>query len=50
VPIGVGAASWGQEIPIRLTPELKRPNNGGNAIKVFALPQAANAARSADPR
>src|SRR5262249_134633 len=28
VPVGVGAASWGTEIPIKLTPELKRPNGG----------------------
>jgi alcohol dehydrogenase (cytochrome c) len=39
VPVGVGAASWGTEIPIKLTPELKRPNSG-NSIMVFALPQA----------
>jgi alcohol dehydrogenase (cytochrome c) len=40
MPVGVGAASWGTDIPIKLTPELKRPNSG-NAIMVFALPQAA---------
>jgi alcohol dehydrogenase (cytochrome c) len=38
MPVGVGAASWGTDIPLRLTPELKRPNSG-NAIMVFALPQ-----------
>jgi alcohol dehydrogenase (cytochrome c) len=43
VPVGVGAASWGTEIPIKLTPELKRPNSG-NSIMVFALPQAPPAA------
>ena len=43
MPVGVGAASWGTDIPLKLTPELKRPNSG-NAIMVFALPRSPNAA------
>jgi alcohol dehydrogenase (cytochrome c) len=37
VPVGVGALSWGTDIPLRLTPEIKRPATG-NSIMVFALP------------
>ncbi len=39
VPVGVGALSWGTDIPLVLTPEIKRPNSG-NSIMVFALRQA----------
>ena len=38
IPVGVGAASWGTQIPLALIPEIRRPNSG-NAIMVFALPQ-----------
>ena len=37
MPVGVGAASWGTDIPLKFTPELKRPNSG-NALFVFTLP------------
>jgi len=38
VPVGVGAASWANSIPLSLTPEIKRPSSG-NALMVFALPE-----------
>ena len=40
VPVGVGALSWGTDIPLKLTPEIKRPGIG-NSVMVFALPAAA---------
>lgn len=39
VPVGVGALSWGTDIPLKLTPEIRRPGIG-NSIMVFALPAA----------
>lgn len=39
MPVGVGALSWGTDIPLKLTPEIKRPGIG-NSIMVFALPVA----------
>lgn len=39
VPVGVQAASWGTTVPMKLTPELKRPRTG-NSLYVFALPDA----------
>jgi alcohol dehydrogenase (cytochrome c) len=40
VPAGFGGGSWTSQIPIELTPEIKRPASG-NSILVFALPEAA---------
>ena len=37
MPVGVGALSWGTDIPLKLTPEIKRPGIG-NSLMVFALP------------
>ena len=39
MPVGVGALSWGTDIPLNLTPEIKRPSSG-NSILVFSLPPA----------
>ena len=36
IPVGVGALAW-TTIPLRLTPEVRRPNTG-NGLYVFALP------------
>ena len=37
IPVGVGALAWAT-IPLRLTPEVRRPNTG-NGLYVFALPE-----------
>ena len=39
VPVGTGSGSWATTIPALLTPEKRRPQ-GGNALFVFALPDA----------
>jgi alcohol dehydrogenase (cytochrome c) len=44
VPVGTGASSWANQAPMQATPELTRPRHG-NAIVVFALPQAASQSR-----
>ena len=37
IPVGVGALAW-TTIPLRLTPEVRRPETG-NGLYVFALPE-----------
>ena len=37
IPVGVGALAW-STIPLRLTPEVRRPETG-NGLYVFALPE-----------
>jgi len=44
IPVGTGGGQWVTTIPAELTPE-KRIPAGGNAIFVFALPDAARASR-----
>ena len=39
VPVGTGSGSWATTIPALLAPEKHRPR-GGNALYVFALPEA----------
>jgi alcohol dehydrogenase (cytochrome c) len=36
VPAGTGSGSWAT-IPLTLTPDKRRPSNGGNGLFVFAL-------------
>ena len=37
IPVGVGAQAW-STIPLRLTPEVRRPETG-NGLYLFALPE-----------
>jgi alcohol dehydrogenase (cytochrome c) len=45
IPVGTGGGQWGTTIPAELTPE-KKIAQGGNAIFVFALPEAARVSGS----
>ena len=45
IPVGTGGGQWGTTIPAELTPE-KKIAQGGNAIFVFALPDAPRATPS----